>query len=328
MGAYANPMGGGIGDAPSNQYFKNLPGFANPGQSQYTATGAKASASAPNPYQVPNQSNTGMYPGGGSTATFESHDIGHGIVATGLQFPGLSQDTANWLLSQLGQGMKPYNLGVPLPGGGSARRGQLTAGLNPLLAQLLNFYSSGGQKNSFLMPGLSTMENVANNGISALPMWQQMIQAQQQDISQNEAALREQFGSMGDLAGSPFGTAMSNYMEQTTKDQNALLGQLQLQGILQGQIPAASDLMSMFNTGATNMASGIQALDQQAIQNQYQEFLRTQPQNNPTLQDLMAMATMYPPTTKTPTAFQTATQFLGALSGAGGQTSSGAGFTF
>lgn len=321
MGAYANPMGT-IGDAPSNQYFKNIPGFANPGQSHYSGASATKTAPASNPYQVPSVQSNPIFRMSGAASDPTSSNLGHGIIATNPEFPGLSQDVASYLNSQIGMGLSPYNLGVPLPGGGSSQRGQLTAGLNPVLAQLLSFFTGGTGGHN--IPGLSALASIAQNGVNAVPAWQQMVQAQQQDISQNEANLREQFGSMGDLAGSPFGTAMSNYMEQTTKDQNSLLGQLQLQGILQGQLPAASDLYQ----GATQFGSGLQALNQQAIQNQYQEFLRTQPQNNPMWPIIASLATFTPPTTKTPTAFQSATSFISALSGAGGQTSSGAGFTF
>ena len=69
------------------------------------------------------------------------------------------------------------------------------------------------------MPGMSNLLNIANNGVSALPEWQSMVAAMGQNTAQNQANLQEQFAGMGDLAGSPFGTAMSNYMQQTNLDQ-------------------------------------------------------------------------------------------------------------
>jgi hypothetical protein len=151
-----------------------------------------------------------------------------------------------------------------------------------------------------------------------------MINAQQQNIAQNQANLKEQFGAMGNLAGSPFGTAMSNYMQQTTADQNALLGQLQQQNILQGQIPLMQNLFG----GAQAMAGGLQALDQQAIQNMYQEFQRVSPQNNPMLPYIQGLATLYPPTTKTPTTWENINSTLSSLSGSGFSTSGGSSITF
>jgi hypothetical protein len=238
-----------------------------------------------------------------------SGNLGHGIIATGLQYPGLSQDFANYLFSQIGQGMTPFNLATQLPSGGMTMPGQLTAGLNPILQQLMQFYQ-GGQSN---MPGANTLSTIANQGISALPEWQSMVAAMQPNIQQNEAQMREQFAGMGGLAGSPFGTALSNYQSQTALGQNALLGQLQQQNILQGQIPVAEFLQS----GASQFGSGLQALDQQAIQNMYQEFMRVQPQNNPMMPYIAGMSMMYPPTTKTPTTFDQFTKLLESLQGSG-----------
>jgi hypothetical protein len=101
---------------------------------------------------------------------------------------------------------------------------------------------SGGMQNNLLsflqggpssIPGASQLSQMAQTGdpISALPEWQQMLQAQQQNISQNQANLKEQFAFSGDLQSSPFGTAMSDYMQQTSKDQNALLAQMQTQAM-------------------------------------------------------------------------------------------------
>jgi hypothetical protein len=323
--AMASPIdrvGGG-----SNQYYNAFPGMANPGQASMTsATGGPHMSSspypfAPAPWQVP-QSGTTAYNTGASTGYGPqrgqqqdySKNLGHGIIATGLQYPQMSQDFVNYLQSQIGQGMTPYNLQTNLPTGGATQPGQLTAGLNPMLQQLMSFFQGGGSS----MPGADTLGNIANNGISALPEWQSMIAAQGQNIQQNQANLKEQFAGMGDLAGSPFGIAMSNYMQQTTLDQNALLGQLQQQNILQGQIPVAEGLMQ----GGTQFASGLQNLNQEAIQNMYAEFQRTQPQNNPLLQYQGAFGSLYPPTTKTPTGFDQFTSLLSALKGSGGSSSS------
>lgn len=338
MGGYAMPVrgtmqGAGGGSPGNNQFFNNGPTMQFPGNSPspgyggggYFAGGggspffngpggtsmpANAYEASGNPYQVPSvgpisypwgtgdPSNYGA-PKQERTANPGSENLGHGIIATGLQYPGLSQDMANYLMSQVGAGVAPYNLSTMLPTGGQTAPGQLTAGLNPLMQQMMNFFQTG-QGGS--MPGMSQLANIANNGISALPEWQSMIAAQQQNIGQNQADLAEQYGSMGNLAGSGFGNAMSNYMAQTTTGQNALLGQLQQQNILQGQLPAIENLFS----GSQQFGGALQSLDQQAIQNQLQQFLQSQPQFNPMIGDIMGMSTLFPPTNKTPTTSQMA----------------------
>ena len=325
MGAYPNPISSGPSmfnnnqppttSAPwqpwstqsNNQYFNQIPGMANPGQAS-SPTGGGNSPSASNPYQASPQSG-GAYNQGGAGPADSSKNIGSGIVATGLQYPGLSASLAAYLESQMGQGMSPFNLSTQMPTGGATQPGQLTAGLNPLLQQLMQFFQTGQGGG----PGLSNLANIANNGVSALPEWQQMIAAQQQNIGQNQANLAEQFGFSGNLAGSPFGTAMSNYMQGTTAQQNALLGQLQQSNIQNIQMPAMESLFQ----GSQAMASGLQNYDQSAIDRMYQQFQTDSPQNNPLLQYQMGMSTLYPPTTKTPTTWDMMNQTIGALSGSG-----------
>lgn len=348
MAAFANPATG----VASNQYFSNMPSFASSsttqsatpqalGQTGATSTGGQAvnsvygSAPVANPIAaspVNNFNSTGSGSGVQSLgvnnpygpsqggATYGSRSIGHGIIATGLQYPGLSQDFANLLMGQLGQGLTPYGGSTALPTGGSTQPGQLTAGMNPLLQQLMSMYMGGNSS----VPGSGALGTIASQGISALPEWQQMIAAQQQNIGMGAANLQEQFAGMGDLAGSPFGTAMSQYQQGITAQQNSMLGQLQQQNILQGQIPAAEFL----NQGASGLASQLQNLNQSAITNNLQQYQYDQPQNNPMLQYIMAMSGMYPPTTKGQTASQTFDNIasgISSLSSAAGWGGSGGG---
>jgi hypothetical protein len=316
-----------------------------------------APSGAGNPYQVPSQGSGN--PGSQTMpATYSSNTPGYHQL--GPLYPGLSNDLAGYLTSQVGQGVSPYNLSTMLPTGGQTQPGQLTAGLNPLLQQLMQFFQTGqgGQ-----MPGMTTMSNIAggsfgnipggssleriaggnfsgvpggsalstiaSQGINALPQWQAMVQSMGQNTAQNQANLKEQFAGMGSLAGSPFGTAMSNYMQQTNLDQNALLGNLTQQNILQGQIPAAEQLLGLSTgigqnllgasqnaqgqllAGSQGMGGELQNINQQAIQNQYGEFVRTSPQYNPMIQDQLAMSQMYPQLYKT----GSGTGGLGALMG-------------
>lgn len=147
-----------------------------------------------------------------------SRNLGSGIYSEPTMTPGLTSSLSQFLGSQVGQGMPA----------------------NPLLQGLLNFYTGGGPSN---IPGANTLQSIAQGGLNVLPAWQAMQQAQQQNIGQNAANLAGQFASEGLGTSSPFGTAMSNYFQGANAQQNALLGNMTLQGILQGQIPAAQGLL-------------------------------------------------------------------------------------
>ena len=202
-----NPGGsGGSPSGGSNQFFPSMPSLptAHPGGQQ---TGQSSQAGSPWNFNW-------QAPGGGYVGPIKA---GSGIYGEQPINPSLTGTWDQFLKSQIGQGVQA----------------------NPLLQQLLSFFG-GGQSS---LPGAGILSTIANQGISALPEWQSMIAAQQRNIGENQANLKEQFAFGGGLAGSPFGTAMSDYMSQTSKDQNALLGQLQQQNILQGQIPVAQGLM-------------------------------------------------------------------------------------
>jgi hypothetical protein len=249
------PAGGSGSDIfrppSSNQYFPMMPSMSSP-SSPNTGMGGGGMPGTPGGsggtgFDMSQFNWSGFNPAAQSGNFFNK---GSGVASEPTQYPHLSQNWAEYLKSQMGQGTPA----------------------NPLLQQLMQFFS-GGQSN---MPGANTLSTIANQGISALPEWQSMIQAQQQNIGQNQANLREQFAGMGDLAGSPFGTAMSNFAQQTTLDENSLLAQLQQQNILQGQIPVAENLMG----GANQMGMFGQSL---------------LPQNNPLNQFMEQMATTYGP---------------------------------
>lgn len=324
MGGYANPLQTNNNETPgtsSNQFMAGMPSFANPGQSfaPYGSTPGGGNSPFPwaanssggpsqNPYQVPS-SGTTITPTTSNTDSAGATNTGvSGIVTTGLQFPQEASDWEQYVNSQIGQGLTPYNLSTMLPDGTMTAPGQLSADLNPIMQQLMQFFQGKGGN----APGENTLTNIANNGISALPQWQSMIAAQQQNIGQQQANLKEQFAGMGDLAGSPFGTSMSNFNEQTTLDQNSLLAQLTQQNI-GTQIGVDENMVS----GASQFGNQVQSLDNQAIQNMYAEFQRTQPQNNPMNQFAAQMSGQYPPTTKTNTAFQDFMQIFGDVMGSG-----------
>jgi hypothetical protein len=316
MGSYANPLNSNpyASTTNSNPFSGGMPGFGGP----YGTTGGGSNPNSPyvadsnpggNPY-LPTQS-TPWSPAAGTTqntGTVGSTNIGSGIIATGLQWPQEASDWEQYVNSQIGQGLPGFNLSTMLPDGTMTQPGQLSASLNPIMQQLMSFFQGKGSN----MPGMNTLGDIANNGISALPQWQAMLQAQQQNIGQNQANLKEQYAGMGDLAGSPFATSSANFQEQTTLDQNALLAQLTQQNI-GTQIGVGEYLQGQ----GQQFASGVQSLDQAAIDRMYQQFQTDLPQNNPMNQFAAMLAQQYPPTTKTPTGFQDFMQILGDVMGMG-----------
>jgi hypothetical protein len=178
--------------------------------------------------------------------------------------PQLTDIWGNFLQQQLGQGLTPFNLSSYLPStGGTTGPGQLTAPLTPTMSGLEQFFAGqGGGPNPY-----------------TLPLWQSQLQAMQYPIQENLANIKEQFAQQGALGSSEMARALTDYGTQTALGQQALLGQETMQAL---------PLQMGFG-------QGLQGLDQQAIQNMYQEFMRTQPQYNPLLQDIQSMATSFPP---------------------------------
>lgn len=290
--------GGNYGTGGGSPYYNPVQGTMQPSSGynpyqipQYGSQGGPQGSSG-QPWSVQYTGAPGWPAGTGLTPNPGSENLGHSLIATGLQFPGLSTDFAQYLQSQLGQGISPFNLSTMLPTGGMTAGGQLSPGLDPVTQQLQNLFAGGYSST----PGASTLSTIANQGISALPEWQAMIQAQQGNINTGAANLKEQLGYMGNIAGSPMASGMAQYYDQATASQNALLGQLQQTNILQGQIPAAQQLLS----GAQQTGANLYGYDVNAINNMYQAYMQGQPQYNPMLSYIGGLATMYPPTTKSP----------------------------
>ena len=242
---------------------------------------------------VPLFSSSGQ-PGSATSNQYQwGNYIGGGARTVPTISPGLTQSTLSYLLGQLGQGVTPFNLSTLLPSGGQTQPGQLTAPLNDVMSMLQSFYTTGTGG----PPGSSSLESLATTGdpINVTPEWQAMVASMKDPIQQQLANLREQFAFGGGLNSSSFGNAASNYLSQTALNQQALLGQLSTQAqqqAVQNKLAASTAL----NQGETAFGTGLQGLDQQAIQNLYQEFIRTQPQYNPLMNMIYGGATTFPPT--------------------------------
>lgn len=210
---------------------------------------------------------TGQTPGL-SLPTTASKSGGFGLQGGAATGPSIDPALTNMLgmlyQGQLGKGVAPFDLSALLPSTGQATTpGQLTAPLTPMLGGLEQFFAGqGGGPTPYI-----------------LPMWQSELAAMNQPIQQQLANIKEQFGSQGALGSSEMAQAMANYGQQTALQEQSLLGQLTMQALPQQMA----------------FGQGLQGLDQQAIQAMQQEFMRTQPQNNPLLQYAQQLGTTFPP---------------------------------
>lgn len=270
-----DPTQNGLGGAGTGMKSSTPPGVVPPSSSAIPGGGT-------NPF-------TGPPNGPGMTG------IGKGNFAENPIDPALTSSFFNWLQSQIGQGMKPFNLSALMPSSGKATDpGQLSAPLTQLLQQM----------QAMFMPG-TQLGDLASKGIDATPMWQKTVDAMQRQIGQGATNLKEQFNVGGNLVGSPYGNAAADYQMQSNKDLNAMLAQMQFQG-LQDQMQAAGMEGSL--------GQMMQGLDQSSIDRMLQEFIRTSPENNPLLSLMFGASTTFPPVIQP----KTGAGGLGALLGASG----------
>jgi len=268
-------LGGG---ASTENQFMNFPSFVpgSGGSGQPTSTMLPdffSPQSNPTAQSQPQVTPPGIVPPQGGQ--FNPPPPPKGGIGTGnkLQGGGMGERTldpqltnafAQWLQSQLGTGMTPFDLSAILPSTGQATApGTLTAPENPILQQLQQFYTNG---TGGPLPGV-------------LPMWNAEMQQMNIPIQQQLANIKEQFGARGALGSTEMATALEQYGSQTAADQEALLTQA-----TQAALP-----------GMTQFGEGLQQLDQNSINALYQEFQRTQPQNNPLLGMISGISTTFPP---------------------------------
>ena len=218
--------------------------------------------------------------------------------------PQLTNTLFNWLQEQIGTGLQAFDWSSILPSTGQATEaGQLTAQNNPLLQQLMQSFQSGN---------MASMANTGNP-IDQTPAWNAMVQSMQQNIQRNQANLKEQFNVGGNLAGSPYGDAMQNYLQGVTSTQNA-----QLLGAQTSALESAANRQLQATSMEGQLGQTLQNLDQASIDRMYQEFQRTQPQNNPMLQYIMQAATTFPQYLQKKSGGGGLMSLLGMLGGAAG----------
>lgn len=187
--------------------------------------------------------------------------------------PAQTQAFNQFLMNQMGQGASPFNLSAILPStGGTTTPGSLTAPMTPTMQNLQDFLMGKST-------GVSGVPGTSGPLSYVLPMWQSEIKAMDQPIQQQLANIKEQFGQQGALGSTEMGTALANFGSQTALGEQNLLGQLTMQAL-----PQEMQAAGMF-----------QGMDQQAIQNMYNEFIRTRPEYSPLLQEQYGMATTFSP---------------------------------
>lgn len=258
-----------------NYNLQNLYGQSGPqnlfgaGSNQYG--GGWPTMNTPNPTPVPS---SGPY-----NAQTPSIQGTQGGYYTGTTYdPSLTSSLFGYLGGQVGQGLPTYP-------------GQLTAAPNELYGQLGNLLT-GGQSN---LPYGQQMLQMAQTGnpTDVGPAWQAMIAASQQNIAENQAALKEQYAAGGNLVGTPYGSAMSDYMSQTTLGENAILTQAQQQA---AEAAAGRQLSAQQGLTSADLSLGgnLQNIAQTGATNAYNEWLRTQPQYNPLLGQAYGASTTFP----------------------------------
>jgi len=243
---------------------------------------------APAPVQMPSASGAAPVPGG-ATVRNESPSAPSAnsqYYAGGTLDPNLTKQVFGWLSSQVGQGVPAFDWSSILSSSGKATApGQLSAPQNQLLQSLMQAIQSPN----------NPLNKIANTGnpTDVGPAWEAMKSAEQQNIQKNQAQLKEGMNLSGNLAGSPMGTAMSDYETQVTKDQNAQLTQAEqaAQEAAAGRQLTAGATQEQIQAG---LSQYIQGLDQASIDRLYQEFQRISPQNNPLIGSQMKAATTMP----------------------------------
>lgn len=263
-GSGNNSMGiGSLRTGGSNQYM-DFPTFSTPLYNGGTVGSAPSFANNPDFFKQ--AGGTYRYPTGNySNPTLD---------------PGLTGQYGNWLQGLIGRGATPYS-------------GPLSAPINPLMQGLGQDFMSGnlplsGQFNNVLGDALS--------GGQALPVWQSMIQAMQKPISDQYANIKESFGSQGALGSSEMGNSLTTFGSDVAAQQNSMLGQLMMseQGQLGNLALGIGGLGQQDLQNMMSFAQSLQGLDQNAVQAQYQEFLRTSPEYSPYLPLISQLATTFP----------------------------------
>lgn len=298
-----NPLTSGFftGDAPTSGAWGTYnPGGASGGYSTMPATasagptpGTVPVPGAPNPTTNAPGVNQIYPPSHAGNPVENAHGLGHGQYAVPPQDQGLQNTLFNWLQSQIGQGITPFDLSALLPTGGTTGPGQVASPLDPVTQQLMDFFTSGKSSN----PALSGLMGMAQTGdpISAQPEWQAMLKAMNQQQQIGGANEREQLSFTGNLPGSAGALGISNYNTQTTLGNEALIAQLAQQSMESAAQREQGAQNTLFG-GEQGLGTSLYGYDTNAVNKLMEEYFGTTPQANPLNQEMFGAATTYPPT--------------------------------
>lgn len=127
-------------------------------------------------------------------------------------------------------------------------------GTNPFMQALL----SGNTPNS---DALKSIVAGGGNPIDQMPAWDAMVKAQQRNIDTGQARLNAQFDVSGNRFSNAFGTASTDYQNQSILDQNALLAQMTAQAGegAQGRLLNAGTALAGFGQQGLTTGAGIGA---------------------------------------------------------------------
>lgn len=285
----------GLPNSPSNQYGGGYPtpGASIPMPGSNNTGSAGAVPQTTNPQNTSNPIGTNVPNPGPQLGTQWSQYIGSGQSEVPPVDAQLQATLMNYLQSQVGQGVTPYNLQALLPTGGQTGPGQVASPLDPVTQQLMDFFTNGSSSN----PALQSLQSLATTGnpIDQTPAWQAMVNASQNQIDEGGANVREQLAFTGNLPGSAGAKGISDYYSNANLGLTSQLVSAQTQALQQAQqnkLGAAG----LLENSEQSLGNTLYGYDQNAITQLMNEYFQTTPQNNPLNSEMFSGATTYAPT--------------------------------
>jgi len=234
--------------SPTNQGTSYLGQMLNSGQ--FTPQNQPTNINSANPFQqqMANYGQSGS--AGGYPGTLMSNMAQYG----GTGGPG------NYAMSNLMQyGNTGYASGVP------QNTMAQTGGYGSWGSNLTGMAGGQGAASSALSPNASTggqqalqqMISGGGNPIDQTSAWNSMVGAQQRNINENMAQLNESMGSSDNRFSTAYGTAATDYLSQTSANQNALLGQMTATAgeNAQNRLLSAGSTLGQLGQGAASQMS-------------------------------------------------------------------------
>lgn len=207
--------------------------------------------------------------------------------------------------------ISPLGAGVPAtPGSPGAGLATSPNNINSLAQLIYALGSQGASSSPYLFtspqsgstPDQAMANSVGDNGYlqaivasggmptSSTQTWQDSIAAQQRNTQRQAADLSEQFGVSGNRFSNAFGTAMTDYYNQSDLNQNAMLAQLTQQSLENAANRTTAGATTLANNANSNLQqlSGQDFQSQQLGQQQQLQAALAEMQNSGSMTQLMA----------------------------------------